>query len=112
MEACNAAESLSLNSKKESSMSLTFPLKSAAHYGSETGNHKEWTQDSEEDIHFKLFVMLIDTLPWGYTAFFLKVEIINRMLSLFPEFAKKNAALRSWCPSSILLSGLAFYLIP
>lgn len=70
MEACNAAESFSLNSKKESCMSLTFPLKSATHYGSETGNYKEWAQDSVENMHFKLFVMLIDRLPWGYTAFF------------------------------------------
>lgn len=50
MEVCNAAESFSLNSKKEFCMSLTFPLKSATHYGSETGNDKEWAQNGEENF--------------------------------------------------------------
>lgn len=90
MEACNAAESFSLNSKKGSIMSLTFPLKSATHYGSETGKDNEWAQNSEGNTHFKSFVMLIDMLPWGYTSFSLKEEIINRMLPLFSECAKKT----------------------
>lgn len=79
MEACNTAESFSLNSRKESCMSLTFLLKSATHYGSETGNYKEWAQNSEENIHCKSFVLVIDMPPWGYTAFSLKIEIMNRV---------------------------------
>lgn len=50
-------------------MCLTSLLKSVMLYGSETGNDKEWAQNNEENIHFKLFDMLIDMLPWGYTAF-------------------------------------------
>lgn len=98
MEACNAAESFSLNSKKEFCMSLAFPLKSATHYGSEAGNDQEWAQNSEENLHFKSFVMLIGTPPWGYTAFSLKIKIRNRVLPLFSEFAKKK------CNSVFLMS--------